>query len=65
MAGAGGRSKLTFCQTRYEAATALLPHIRAEDLYSSLGGTREDQACLTLARRGILRLSVSYACVVM
>ena len=59
--GAGGRSKLTFCQTREEAAAALLPHIRAEDLYSSLGGAREDQACLTLARRCVHHPTVYFA----
>ena len=43
LAGAGGRAKLTFCSTRADAAAAMLPHIRAEDLYASLGGQRADE----------------------
>jgi len=38
------RAKLTFCSTREDAAAALLPRIRAQDLYISLGGERDDQA---------------------
>jgi len=38
------RAKLTFCSTREDAAAALLPRIRAQDLYISLGGERDEQA---------------------
>jgi hypothetical protein len=38
------RAKLTFCSTREDAAAALLPRISAQDLYTSLGGERDDQA---------------------
>lgn len=57
-AGAGGRGKLTFCSTRADAAAAMLPHIRAEDLYASLGGKRADEVRLPHHVGHILRSKI-------